>query len=75
MPSNDGLNSVWNVFISVAAVAGLVNIVRAIGKPTKTELDEFERIIEEKDKIIEQLEEKLLKYKELYDTDERHKLE
>jgi hypothetical protein len=72
---SNGINNVWNVFISVAAIAGVINIMRAVNKPSQNEINEYERIIEEKDKIIKQQAEKLLKYKELYDTRERNKLE
>lgn len=46
MKDNEGINSFWNVFLTIAGVAGIVNIVRAFKRPSWSELEKKEREID-----------------------------
>lgn len=58
MHENDGINSFWNIFLTVSGVAGIINIVRAFRRPTWTEF-------EKKDREINILKKKIKHYQKL----------
>lgn len=70
MNSNEGSNIWWSIWISAAAIAGVINLFRLFVKSDKVgHIKELEKIIEEKDKIIQDYETKIIKYQKLIGDD------
>lgn len=70
MNSNDNSNVLWSIWVSAAAIAGVINLFRLFIKSDKIgHIKELEKIIEEKDKIIQDYETKITRYQKLIDND------
>lgn len=68
MNTNEGNNFLWNIFIGITSIAGLINIGKVLRKPKEIiDLEEIiakqEELLLLKDETIKSLNDTLVKYK------------
>lgn len=63
--SKNSLEILWYLLITIGGLAAIINIIRFINQTTVSEVEQYENIIKEKNKIIESLENKVFKYQEI----------
>ena len=69
MSTGKDISNWWDVFLISGGIVAVINYVRAFKKQPKEVGEELERIIMEKDKIIERLEKQIKQYQRLLDND------
>lgn len=70
MQNNNGSNYLFDVLLTIGGIFGIANVVKYFNKPVEeTTIKSLEQIIEEKDRIIEQLELKILRYQKILNDD------
>lgn len=74
MQNNDDITNWWYALFTLFGIAGIINVIRLFRKPPVEAHEEYEKIIDEKDKIIRELETKIEIYQQLlnHDRDSKH---
>jgi len=64
--NNDGYSWGWTIILTVFGFFGIINMIRYFKKPPIEAHEEYERIIDEKDKIIADQQRTIEIYEKLY---------
>lgn len=75
MSTEKDISNWWDIFMVSGGVVAVINFIRAFKRQPKEVVDEFEKIIAEKDKIIERQEKQIKQYQNIIEYDKRSKLE